>query len=214
MIRGRYDAYLVYGMVIRRRGIAPILVMVLLLALTLSVAFGESLLDAAQIKQGSLVPMTYATEEGLTREVGDVVNFKVKNTGNPHPVNPEQKKTMRLASWSLSATVILEALMYSSFSGDYLSGVGGGIGLVFSVGLSFGTMYDERLGNIFSKAARNAFVVLVAAMSVVGFIDEAMWIAYPELMTYLDPNPLLPLLWMSYAVFVGSWIYHAYVKGE
>jgi len=66
--------------------------------LTLSVAFGESLLDAAQIKQGSLVPMTYATEEGLTREVGDVVNFKVKNTGNPHPVTPEQKKTMRLAS--------------------------------------------------------------------------------------------------------------------
>lgn len=71
-------------MAIRRRGIAPILVTVLLLALTLSVAFGESLLDAAQFKQGSLVPMTYATEEGLTKEVGDVVNFKVKvkNTGN------------------------------------------------------------------------------------------------------------------------------------
>jgi len=84
MIRGRYDAYLVYGMVIRRRGMAPILVTVLLLALTLSVAFGESLLDAAQIKQGSLVPMAYATEEALTKEVGDVVNFKVKvkNTGN------------------------------------------------------------------------------------------------------------------------------------
>jgi hypothetical protein len=104
--------------------------------------------------------------------------------------------------------------MYSSFSGDYLSGVGGGIGLVFSVGLSFGTLYDERLGSIFSKAARNAFVVLVAAMSVVGFMDEAMWLAYPELMTYLADNPLLPLLWMSYAVFAGSWIYHAYVKGE
>jgi hypothetical protein len=134
--------------------------------------------------------------------------------GNPQPETPEQKKTMRLASWSLSATVILGALMYSSFSGDYLSGVGGGIGLVFSVGLSFGTLYDERLGRIFSKAARNAFVVLVAAMSVVGFMDEAMWLAYPELMTYLDTNPLLPLLWMSYAVFAGSWVYHAYIKGE
>jgi len=77
MIRGRYDAYLVYGMVIRRRGMAPILVTVLLLALTLSVAFGESLLDVTQIKQGSLVPMAYATEEGLTKEVGDVVNFRV-----------------------------------------------------------------------------------------------------------------------------------------
>jgi len=71
-------------MVIRRRGMAPIRVTVLLLALTLSVAFGESLLDAAQIKQGSLVPMASATEEGLTKEVGGVVNFKVKvkNTGN------------------------------------------------------------------------------------------------------------------------------------
>jgi len=82
MIQRRYDAYLVYGMAIRRRGMAPILVTVVLLALTLSVAFGESLLDAAQIKQGSLVPMAYATEEGLTKEVGEVVNFKVKNTGN------------------------------------------------------------------------------------------------------------------------------------
>jgi hypothetical protein len=27
-------------------------------------------------------------------------------------------------------------------------------------------------------------------------------------------NPLLPLLWMSYAVFAGSWIFHAYFKGE
>lgn len=63
---------------------APILVTVVLLALTLSVAFGESLLDAAQMKRGSLVPMAYATEDSLTKEVGDVVNFKVKvkNTGN------------------------------------------------------------------------------------------------------------------------------------
>ena len=140
--------------------------------------------------------------------------YGIAKYGIPQPVNPEQKKTMRLASWSLSATVILGALMYSSFSGDYLSGVGGGIGLVFSVGLSFGTLYDERLGNIFSKAARNAFVVLVAAMSVVGFMDEAMWLATPELMTYMADNPLLPMLWMSYAVFAGSWIYHAYLKGE
>jgi len=145
---------------------------------------------------------------------GDVAGIVIgiAKYGNPQPETPEQKKTMRLASWSLSATVILGALMYSSFSGDYLSGVGGG--LVFSVGLSFGTLYDERLGSIFSKAARNAFVVLVAAMSVVGFMDEAMWIAYPELMPYMNPNPLLPLLLMSYAVFAGSWIYHAYVKGE
>jgi hypothetical protein len=69
---------------VRRRGMAPILVTVVLLALTLSVAFGDSLLDAAQIKKGSLAPMAYATEESLTKEVGDVVNFKVKvkNTGN------------------------------------------------------------------------------------------------------------------------------------
>jgi len=32
MIQGRYDAYLVYGMVFRRRGMAPILVTVVLLA--------------------------------------------------------------------------------------------------------------------------------------------------------------------------------------
>ncbi|MBN2333976.1 hypothetical protein JXL21_00350, partial [Candidatus Bathyarchaeota archaeon] len=95
--------------------------------------------------------------------------------GNPQPTTPEQRKTMRLVSWSLSASVIMGALVYSRFSGDYLSGVGGGIGLIFSVGLGFGTLYDERLGNIFSKAARNSFVVLVAAMSVVGFMDEAMW---------------------------------------
>ena len=83
MIQGRYDANLVYDMA-KRRGMAPIFVTVVLLALTLSVAFGDSLLDAAQIKKGSLAPMAYATEESLTKEVGDIVNFKVKvkNTGN------------------------------------------------------------------------------------------------------------------------------------
>jgi len=52
--------------------------------LTLSVAIGESLLDAAQIKQSSLVSMAYATEEGLVKEVGGVINIKVKikNTGS------------------------------------------------------------------------------------------------------------------------------------
>jgi hypothetical protein len=71
-------------MAIRRRGMATILVTLLLFALTLSLALSESFLDATQIKQGSLVPMAYATEEGLTKEVGEVVNFKVKvkNTGN------------------------------------------------------------------------------------------------------------------------------------
>jgi hypothetical protein len=69
---------------VRRRGMAPILVTLALLVLTLSVAFGDSLLDAAQMKKGSLAPVAYATEDGLTKEVGDVVNFKVKvkNTGN------------------------------------------------------------------------------------------------------------------------------------
>ena len=134
--------------------------------------------------------------------------------GTTKPTSPEQKKTMRLMVWMVSALVILGAVVYARLSGDLLSGLGGGIGLVFSVGLGFGSMYDERMGQVFNKAARNAFVALLGAMSVVGFMDEAMWIAVPELMSFLGDTPILPLMWMSYAVFAFSWLYHAYIRGE
>ncbi|MBN2333974.1 hypothetical protein JXL21_00340 [Candidatus Bathyarchaeota archaeon] len=68
----------------RRKAVAPVIATVILLALTLTVAFGETFLEIGSMRQGSLVPMAYATEESLTKQVGEEVHFKVKvkNTGN------------------------------------------------------------------------------------------------------------------------------------
>lgn len=67
-----------------RKAVAPVVAALILLALSLTVAFGDTILEIGKVKQGSLIPLASATEESLTKEVGDVIYFKakVKNTGS------------------------------------------------------------------------------------------------------------------------------------
>ena len=66
-------------MTYKRKGLAPILTTIILLALTFTIALGDTMLN----RRGVMLPMASATEE-LVKEVGDLVYFKakVKNTGN------------------------------------------------------------------------------------------------------------------------------------
>lgn len=65
---------------------------------------------------------------------------------------------------------------------------------------------------MFNKASRNAFVVINAGFSQVVFFGEVMDF------TFLSKVPLMPqlkyVIYLSWTVFVLSWVYHAYYKGE
>ncbi|MFH2111189.1 MAG: hypothetical protein ABIJ47_08030 [Candidatus Bathyarchaeota archaeon] len=65
----------------KRRAIAPLLVTLIILALTFTLAVGDIILRPE--KAGSLIPMAQATETQLTKKPGDTVNFRAKimNTG-------------------------------------------------------------------------------------------------------------------------------------
>ena len=66
----------------KRRGFSPLLVTIVLLAITMSVTLGETIL--VNQNRGAVIPMARALEEELVKEVGDLVSFRVKiqNTGN------------------------------------------------------------------------------------------------------------------------------------
>lgn len=97
--------------------------------------------------------------------------------------------------------------------GDLLSGLSAGIGLSFVVGLKWEKMYDERMSAVFSKAARNAFVVVCAGFSFVAFFDEVV-----ELTPWLSAVPVVGrfvgVMYASWAIFLASWMYHSYLRGE
>jgi len=65
----------------KRRAIAPVLVTLVILALTFTLAIGDVALRPE--KAGTLIPMAQATDTQLTKKPGDTVNFKAKimNTG-------------------------------------------------------------------------------------------------------------------------------------
>jgi hypothetical protein len=134
--------------------------------------------------------------------------------GVAKPETLEQKKQMRLVMWALSATVLIGAITYASIEGNIVSAIGAGIGLTLSIGVSFGSLYDERMGTIFSKSARNAYIVLAFTMTLIGFMNTAVQLALPEIIQLLGANPFMSLLWVSYSAFGISWIYHGYLMGE
>jgi flagellin-like protein len=66
----------------KRKAITPIIATILLFAITFTVAIGDTLIQPR--KKGELLPLALAIEDGLVKDVGDLVSFKVKikNTGN------------------------------------------------------------------------------------------------------------------------------------
>ena len=125
----------------------------------------------------------------------------------------QDKKTRRTVMWLALAVMVAGALAYGYIEGDLLSGLSAGIGLSFVVGLKWEKMYDERMSAVFSKAARNAFVVVCAGFSLVAFFDEMV-----ELTPWLAAVPVVGrfvgIMYTSWAVFLASWVYHSCLKGE
>jgi len=125
----------------------------------------------------------------------------------------QDKKTRRLVMWLGLAMMVAGAMAYGYITGDLVSGLSAGIGLSFVVGLKWEKMYDERMSAVFSKAARNAFVVVCAGFSFLAFFDELVELT-PWLATVPVVDRFVYIMYASWAIFLVSWVYHSYLKGE
>lgn len=121
------------------------------------------------------------------------------------------KKTRRRISWIMLSVSILGCLLFGYIIGDIALGVTAGIGFSFVIGLKWEKLYDERMSSMFSKAARNAFVTINAGLSISLMFGQGL------------ENPIftLPLgvqlkyvIYLSWVVFLFSWLYHSNYKGE
>lgn len=124
----------------------------------------------------------------------------------------KDKKTRRRMSTGLLASLLLGAVAFGFLKGNVLEGLAAGIGMSFVVGLKWEKLYDERMSAMFSKAARNAFVVVNLGFSFVVFFGEVM--EYTPLATIPLIEQIKWVIYISWAVFLTSWVYHANYKGE
>ena len=123
----------------------------------------------------------------------------------------KDKKIRRRLSWTMLSVSILGCLLFGYIVGDIVLGITAGIGFSFVIGLKWEKLYDERMSSMFSKAARNAFVTVNAGLSLSlmfgqGLENPIVSIPIGQLLQYV--------IYLSWAVFLLSWIYHANYKGE
>lgn len=125
----------------------------------------------------------------------------------------EDKKTRQRFTLISTLTLVAGCMMYGFVVGDVRSGIGAAIGLSFVIGLKGEKLFDERISNIFSKATRDAFVFANAGFTYVGFFHQLV-----DLIPFIDRIPVMDrfvyVLFLSWLVFLLSWVYHYYVKGE
>ncbi len=124
----------------------------------------------------------------------------------------KDKKTRRRMSWSLLGTLLLGSALFGVLKGNVIEGVSAGIGFSFVVGLKWDRLYDERMSAMFSKAARNAFVMVNAGFSFVVFFGEVL--QYTAIASVPLIDQIKFVVYLSWAVFLASWVYHANYKGE
>ena len=124
----------------------------------------------------------------------------------------KDKKTKRRMSWGLLASLLLGSAVFGVLKGNLIEGLSAGIGFSFVVGLKWDRLYDERMSAMFSKAARNAFVMVNAGFSFVVFFGEVL--QYTPLATVPVITQIKTVIYLSWAVFLASWLYHANYKGE
>ena len=123
----------------------------------------------------------------------------------------KDKKTRRRVSWTMLSVSILGCILFGYVVGDIILGITAGIGFSFVIGLKWEKLYDERMSSMFSKAARNAFVTVNAGLSISlmfgqGLENPIVNIPIGQLLQYV--------IYLSWIVFLLSWIYHANFKGE
>jgi hypothetical protein len=124
----------------------------------------------------------------------------------------KDKKTRRMVSWSMLSLSILGCLLFGYIVGDIVLGLTAGIGFSFVVGLKWEKLYDERMSSMFSKAARNAFVVVNAGLSFVLIFGQGMEASIIANMPLGEQ--LKYVIYLSWVIFLVSWLYHANYKGE
>lgn len=125
----------------------------------------------------------------------------------------QDKRTRRMVMWLGLCMMVAGAVAYGYVTGDLVSGLSAGIGLSFVVGLKWEKMYDERMSAVFSKAARNAFVVVCAGFSFLAFFDEIVELA-PWIAAVAVVDRFVGVMYASWAIFLVSWVYHSYLRGE
>lgn len=124
----------------------------------------------------------------------------------------KDKKTRRRMSWSMLASLILGSVVFGVLKGNVIEGLSAGIGFSFVIGLKWDKLYDERMSAMFSKAARNAFVMVNAGFSFVVFFGEVL--QYTPIAAVPLIEQIKFVVYLSWAVFLASWLYHANYKGE
>ena len=124
----------------------------------------------------------------------------------------KDKKTRRRTSWALLGSMMIGSAVFGMLQGNVIEGLAAGIGFSFVIGLKWDRLYDERMSAVFSKATRNAFVAVNAGFSFVVFFGEVL--KY----TIVASVPLIEqikyVIYISWAIFLVSWLYHANYKGE
>ena len=124
----------------------------------------------------------------------------------------QDKKTRRTVSWTMLAFSILGCLAFGYVVGDIVLGLSAGIGFSFVIGLKWEKLYDERVSSMFNKAARNAFVVINAGFSSVLIFGQGM---SNTIFTSIPLEEQLKyVIYLSWVIFLVSWLYHANYKGE
>ena len=123
----------------------------------------------------------------------------------------KDKKTRRRLSWTMLSVSILGCLLFGYIVGDIVMGITTGIGFSFVIGLKWEKLYDERMSSMFSKAARNAFVTVNAGLSLSLMFSQGL--ETPIISIPMD-QLLKYVIYVSWAVFLLSWLYHANYKGE
>ena len=122
------------------------------------------------------------------------------------------KKTKRRTSWIMLGSMTLGCVVFGIITGHILEGFASAIGLSFVVGLKWEQLYDERMSSMFSKAARNAFVVINAGFTFIVFFNEVIEYSFLAAVPFIQQ--LKSVIYISWAVFLVSWVYHANYKGE
>jgi hypothetical protein len=146
---------------------------------------------------------------GLAIGVPYGITFGKKLAGE-HTI--KDKKTRRIVSGATYAILVLGCIGYGAIVGEFIGGVACAIGFSFVVGLKWDELYDERMSSMFSKAARNAFVVINLGFSTTVFLGEVMGFTLLESVSLIEQ--IKYVVYLSWGVFLLSWVYHAYIKGE
>lgn len=134
-------------------------------------------------------------------------------TGGTHRTAKWSKAQRRVVVAITLGAMLLVGVSFGFLTGDYVSGFGSAVAMSLVVVLKMEKLFDERIGVLFAKAGRDGFVAGNLALAALLFAARLM--EGDSFLAELEPKMwLLVAAGASWAVFVLSAIYHAFIKGE